>query len=182
MAIINGTTGDDLIDLDFLTPPTDDADTITGLAGDDVIFGLGGIDTIDGGADADTIDGGLGADVMVGHLSVPGLTDADGVPASLSPAAYALLRADYASGDVLLFTDALGMNAVSDRFTLPDAAIESIRAGADVVIFTDTDATPAVLARLGGAVADGSLARARVADAAARVLARKGIDPCVTGA
>jgi beta-N-acetylhexosaminidase len=122
----------------------------------------------------------LGAGVMVGHLSVPGLTDADAVPASLSAAAYTLLRAEYADSAALLFTDALGMNAVSDRFTLPDAATRSIRAGADVVIFTDTDATPAVLTRLGNAVADGSLPRDRVVDAAARVLARKGVDPCMT--
>lgn len=152
-------------------------------------------DTHDGGAVVAPLDelrtrdllpyaqlNGLGADVMVGHLSVPGLTDGDAVPASLSPAAYALLRAEYAGSSTLLFTDALGMNAISDRFSLPEAAVQSIKAGADVVIFTDTDATPAVLAQLTAAVADGSLSPDRVADAVARVLARKGIDPCMTTA
>jgi beta-N-acetylhexosaminidase len=125
---------------------------------------------------------GLGADVMVGHLSVPGLTDADAVPASLSPSAYTLLRAEYAENSTLLITDALGMNAISDRFSLPEAATQSIRAGADVVIFTDTDATADVLDRLVAAVSDGSLPRQRVADAAKRVLDRKRVDPCVTNA
>jgi beta-N-acetylhexosaminidase len=152
-------------------------------------------DTHDGGAVVAPLDelrvrdllpyaelNGLGADVMVGHLSVPGLTDADALPASLSPAAYALLRAEYAGDSTLLITDALGMSAISDRFSLPEAATQSIRAGADVVIFTDTDATADVLAQLAAAVADGSLSRQRVVDAAARVLSRKGVDPCVTNA
>ena len=65
MATINGTIGNDLIDINFLTPPTDLADTINGLEGDDTIFGLGGDDTIDGGLGIDSMTGGLGNDVFI---------------------------------------------------------------------------------------------------------------------
>ena len=53
--------------------------------------------------------------VMVGHLDVPGLTD--GLPTSLTPAAYRLLREDYRF-DGLVVTDDLGaMKAVTGTFT-----------------------------------------------------------------
>ena len=65
MAIINGTIGNDLIDLTFTVAPTNAADTINGLEGNDTIFGFGGDDTIDGGLGADTMNGGLGNDIFI---------------------------------------------------------------------------------------------------------------------
>ncbi|WP_369177728.1 FG-GAP-like repeat-containing protein [Candidatus Thiodubiliella endoseptemdiera] len=44
---------------------TDNADTITGSAGDDTINGGAGNDTINGGAGNDTINGGAGSDIFV---------------------------------------------------------------------------------------------------------------------
>ena len=67
------------------------------------------------------IGGAAGAvPVLVGHLLVPGLTE--DVPTSLSPAAIdGLLRAELGFGGVVI-TDALGMNAVSDRWDNAQAA------------------------------------------------------------
>src|SRR5207244_1221668 len=45
---------------------TDEADTIAGLAGDDILEGLGGADDIAGGEDNDTIYGGAGNDRIAG--------------------------------------------------------------------------------------------------------------------
>lgn len=121
---------------------------------------------------------GSGAGVMVGHLDVPGLTDTSGLPASLAPEAYALLRDEIGAADALVFTDALGMNAISAEHPLGAAAAQAVIAGADVVIFGETDRTPEVIEAITAAVAAGRLPASRLDAAVAHVLAAKGIDPC----
>jgi beta-N-acetylhexosaminidase len=108
---------------------------------------------------------GSGAAVMIGHIEVPGLTD--GLPASLSPAAVALLRNDLGWGDALVITDALGMGGVGRP--VPDAAVAAIAAGVDVVLFTGADQTAAVIDAITAAVGAGVIDVARVDEAAARV-------------
>jgi Ca2+-binding RTX toxin-like protein len=73
MAIINGTNGNDTIrppelggSLGGLPDATADADTISGLAGDDRLFGGAGDDTLDGGDGDDDLTGGPGTDSYVG--------------------------------------------------------------------------------------------------------------------
>jgi beta-N-acetylhexosaminidase len=119
-----------------------------------------------------------GAGVMVGHLTVPGLTDAEGVPASMSKAAYDLLRHEYGYSDALVFTDALGMDAVARLFTIPQAAERALESGADVVIYTEPNVTPQVIAQLVAAVKAGRLAQSRLDAAVGRVLRAKHLDPC----
>ncbi len=121
---------------------------------------------------------GSGAAVMVGHLTVPGLTEPK-TPASLSSATITgLLRTELGYGSSLVFTDALGMDAVTEGHTIPDAAVLAITAGADVAIYTNTDQTDAVLAALGTAATSGRLPDARLNDAVAHVLRAKHVDPC----
>ena len=108
---------------------------------------------------------GSGAAVMIGHLEVPGLTN--GVPASLSPAAVALLRNDLGWGDALVLTDSLGMGGVG--LSLADAAVTSVNAGVDVVVFTNSGSTASVIDALVAAVQGGVLPEWRVDEAAARV-------------
>lgn len=115
--------------------------------------------------------------VMVGHLTVPGLTEPD-LPTSLSPATYSLLRGEAGYADALVFTDALGMDAIVKVYDLPTAAAMALAAGADVVIFTNTDSTEAIIAAISAAVADGTLPQARLDDAVGRVLRTKHVDPC----
>jgi beta-N-acetylhexosaminidase len=111
--------------------------------------------------------------VMVGHLQVPGLTGT--VPASLSPAAYQLLRGRY-HFDGVVFTDDLGsMSAITARYDLPDAVLLAIRSGADVALWTTGGQLGAVVRRLTSALADGTLSRARVNQAVTRVLVAKGV-------
>src|SRR5262245_32213987 len=52
----------------LVTIATDNGETVTGTAGNDILPGLGGDDTIAGLAGNDTIDGGTGADTMAGGL------------------------------------------------------------------------------------------------------------------
>ncbi|HEY6649462.1 MAG TPA: glycoside hydrolase family 3 N-terminal domain-containing protein [Mycobacterium sp.] len=117
--------------------------------------------------------------VMVGHIQVPGLTGSD--PASLSPAAYALLRSgDYGgpgfNGPV--FTDDLSsMQAISDRFGVAEAALRGLQAGADIALWVTTDEVPAVLDRLEKAVAGGELNMSQVDGSVLRMAAVKGPNP-----
>ena len=107
-----------------------------------------------------------GTAVMVGHLTVPGLTE--GLPATQSEPAVRYLRDQLGYADALVMTDALGMQAVG----LPEdeAAVLAVIAGIDVVIFTVTDRTKAVIDAIERAVADGLVSDERITESAARVL------------
>lgn len=113
--------------------------------------------------------------VMVGHMQVPDLTGTD--PASLSKAAYALLReGDYGGPPFTgpIYTDDLSsMGAINQRYTVPEAVLLALQAGADTALWTTTDQVPAVLNRLEQAVQDKELAPARVNDALRHVAAAK---------
>jgi beta-N-acetylhexosaminidase len=118
--------------------------------------------------------------VMVGHLEVPGLTGTD--PASLSPAAYELLRSGGYGGppfNGLVFTDDISsMAAVNQRYGVSEASLKAFQAGADVALWTTTDEVPAVLDRLEQAVAAGELNMSTVDASLQRVVAVKGPPHC----
>ena len=117
--------------------------------------------------------------VMIGHLEVPGLTGSD--PASLSPAAYALLRSGDYGGPPFngpVFTDDLSsMQAISDRMGVAEAALRGLQAGADTALWVTTDEVPAVLDRLEKALAAGELAMPQVEASVLRMAAVKGQSP-----
>lgn len=117
--------------------------------------------------------------VMVGHMQVPGLTGSE--PASLSPAAYGLLRSGNYGGPPFggpVFTDDLsGMQAISDRFGPADAVLRALQAGADVALWLTTAEVPAVLDGLEGAVAAGELTMSGVDASVMRIVATKGPSP-----
>ena len=121
---------------------------------------------------------GRGADaVMMGHLDVPGLTE-PGTPASISPAALALLRDDLGFDGLVLSDDLGAMRAITDRFDLPEAVRAALAAGVDMALWVTDDRVGEVLDHLEAAVAAGSLPEQRVNEAVRRVLAAKGVDPC----
>lgn len=117
--------------------------------------------------------------VMLGHMEVPGLTGTD--PASLSEAAYSLLRQGGYGGpafDGPVFTDDLSsMGAINQRYSVPDAVLKSLTAGADTALWISTDEVPAVLDRLESAVGNGELAAERVDDAVRQMAVTK--DPAL---
>jgi len=121
--------------------------------------------------------------VMVGHMEIPGLTGSE--PASLSPAAYGLLRSGNYGGPPFngpVFTDDLsGMRAITDRFGVTDAVLRSLQAGADVALWVTTAGVPAVLDRLEQAVEAGELSMAGVDAAVMRIAAFKGPSPSCGG-
>jgi beta-N-acetylhexosaminidase len=117
--------------------------------------------------------------VMVGHMEVPGLTGSD--PASLSPAAYALLRSGDYGGPPFngpVFTDDISsMRAITDRFGVADAALRGLQAGADTALWVTTGEVPAVLDRLEKALSAGELTMPQVDGSVLRMAAVKGPNP-----
>lgn len=109
--------------------------------------------------------------MMTAHVAYPGL-DIHG-PASLSRKTYRLMRRDVGFNGVAI-TDALGMGAVSSRYSTPEAAEKAIRAGADIALTTEWDKAAPMTDRLVNAVRNGRLPRARINQAANRVLRAKG--------
>jgi beta-N-acetylhexosaminidase len=117
-----------------------------------------------------------GTAVMVGHMQVPELTGSD--PASLSPAAYDLLRIGGYGGlpfNGVVFTDDLSsMGAINQRYGVPEAVLKSLQAGADIGLWITTDEVPAVLDRLDEAVGAGELDPKKVDASVLRIAGLKG--------
>jgi len=119
--------------------------------------------------------------IMVSNAKVPGLTT---VPASLSPAVMAELETLQFHG--LVMTDSLSAGAIAAAgYTIPAAAVQALRAGADMVMFglpattADTVAqTFAIRSAIVAAVANGTLSRSRLIAAAGAVFASRQVDLC----
>jgi beta-N-acetylhexosaminidase len=109
--------------------------------------------------------------VLVGHLDVPGLTT--GLPSSLTPAVYQLLRTGYGF-DGLVLTDDLGaMKAVTGTFALPEAVERALSAGADMALWSSGGRVSPVLDGLAQALAAGRIDPAANDAAVTRVLTAK---------
>ena len=116
------------------------------------------------------------AAVMVGHLDVPGLTD--GEPASLSRAAVSDLLRGQMGFDGLIVTDDLGaMDAITDRYPVPEAAGRAIEAGVDMVLVPLADAD-AVVAEVIAAIDRGTLPESQLTASADRVLSAQHAGEC----
>lgn len=114
-----------------------------------------------------------GIAVMVGHLDVPGLTE--GQPATLSPAAYQLLRGEFAFTGLTMTDDLGAMKAVTELADLPDAVLRALTAGADVALWSSGGRVGEVLDRLEQATATGVLPPQRVTESLHRVLRSKAV-------
>lgn len=114
--------------------------------------------------------------IMVGHIVVPDLTD--DLPASLSKAAIdGLLRSEL-KFDGLVVTDSLNMRSISDRWTVDEAAVMSLAAGADLLVLGKLADVGPVFDAIDRAVHEGLIPVDRVNDAATRVLRAKKINAC----
>ena len=113
------------------------------------------------------------ASVMMGHMIVPGMGPV-GVPSSLNPEAYRILReGDYPGGvpfDGVIVTDDLsGMRGLLDFAPTPQAVKMAIAAGADQALWSTGADLPATIDLVVAAVESGEVPLARVDEAAARV-------------
>lgn len=111
--------------------------------------------------------------VMVGHMIVPGL-GTDGVPSSIDPATYQLLRSgDYPGGvpfDGVIYTDDLsGMSAISSTHSPAEAVLAALKAGADQALWIDYGSLSSAIDRVDAAVNSGEYPREQMLASALRV-------------
>ena len=103
--------------------------------------------------------------VMASHVAYDGLTD--GLPSTLSAPIMRNLLREELGFEGLVVTDAMVMRALVDRHPIPEACVQSIAAGADVVM--PLDRQPEVLAAIADAILSGALPEERIADALDRI-------------
>lgn len=114
--------------------------------------------------------------VMVGDASVPGLTT---VPASISSAVIQGVLRQQLHFQGLVMTDSLSAGALSSAgYSVPQAAVAALRAGADLLLFNATAAqlgalTSATITAIVAAVDSGMLPRTELIEAVSQVLAFK---------
>lgn len=110
-----------------------------------------------------------GADVsMVAHILLPKI-DED-YPASMSKEVITgILREDYAFDGVVI-TDDLTMEAITDHYSIADAAVQSVKAGGDLLLVAhDPNLIATVFDKLKGAVEDGEISEDRIDESVERI-------------
>lgn len=115
--------------------------------------------------------------VMLGHLAHPRFSDGASTPASLSRRTISILRAELGFDGVVV-TDDLHMDGIGRRYAEGEAAIEALRAGADLLIYSSfPHYDPALVDRIHDAireaVADGRLSLRQIEASARRIGAMK---------
>jgi beta-N-acetylhexosaminidase len=113
------------------------------------------------------------AAIMVAHIALPALDDS-GRPATLSPEIVTSLLRQQMKFDGLIMTDSLGMGAVTQGRGQPEAAVEAVQAGADMVISTGPfNDQIGIIEALVAAVRNGSISMAQIDQSVRRVLLLK---------
>ncbi|HEX2206063.1 MAG TPA: glycoside hydrolase family 3 N-terminal domain-containing protein, partial [Longimicrobium sp.] len=108
--------------------------------------------------------------VLVGHIAAVGIEGPNAPPASLSPRMIGMLRGPMEFRGIV-FTDALNMGGVTRRYSVTEASILALLAGADALL--QPPGHPAVIDGIVAAVESGRIPRARIDEAARRVLTAK---------
>lgn len=107
--------------------------------------------------------------IMTAHVLVPSLDETR--PATLSPAIVQAILRDELGFEGVILSDDLEMKAVSAQNSVPDAAVDAIRAGCDAVLVCsgDIERQALTLEAIVKAVESGTISTARVDDAFKRL-------------
>jgi len=112
-----------------------------------------------------------GADsVMTAHIAVPALDDPE-IPATLSPKIVTGILREELGFKGIIVTDALEMGGIAKGFSVGEAAVRSLLAGADVLLMPP-DGEAAINA-VAAAVRSGRISQKRIDESAMRVLTAK---------
>jgi beta-N-acetylhexosaminidase len=127
---------------------------------------------------ATAVEAGVGS-IMVAHMQTPALDDS-GIPASLSPNIIGqLLRQEMGYGGVIM-TDDIGMAAITNRYTIAQAAVMAVQAGNDIILAVETATYPdIIITAIRQAVENGSIAEAQIDASVRRILHLKESYPMV---
>ena len=119
--------------------------------------------------------------VMIANASVPGLTS---LPASISPEVITKLLRVQLGFNGLVITDSLSATSLSAiGYSVPSATVAALEAGADMVLFNATSSalpglTNQIVSAVVAAVISAKLARSRLENAVAHILAVKHDEVC----
>lgn len=121
--------------------------------------------------------------IMVANATIPGLTT---LPASLSASVMVGVLRTWLHFKGLVMTDSLTAGAISAiRLSVPNAAVDAIRAGADLVLLgaqtssaADVNLALSVSGAIVTAVTQGKLTRATLVGAVIHDLAARGVEVC----
>ncbi len=109
--------------------------------------------------------------VMTAHIEVPALDSGAFAPSSLSENVITSLLRGEMKFDGLVYTDSMGMDAVSKALKPGEAAVRAIKAGNDIVLHSPDDA--AAFAGIKAAVEQGEIPMAHIDASVRRVLHAK---------
>lgn len=109
--------------------------------------------------------------VMTAHVAVPAVLGEGGPPATFAPEFLTGILRDEMGFDGLLFTDALRMGAITERYGGGEAAVLALEAGADVILVPEE--VGSALRHLREAVESGRVSRGRVDASVRRILEAK---------
>jgi beta-N-acetylhexosaminidase len=108
--------------------------------------------------------------VMTAHIAVPALDDPD-IPATLSPKILTGILREELGFKGIIVTDALEMGGIAKGFSVGEAAVRSLLAGADVLLMPP-DGEAAINA-VSAAVKSGQISQKRIDESVMRVLTAK---------
>ncbi|MFP4698070.1 MAG: beta-N-acetylhexosaminidase [Eubacteriales bacterium] len=105
--------------------------------------------------------------IMTAHISMPNVTD-DNLPATMSKQIITDILRDELDYEGLIITDALNMKAISDYYSMGEAAVNAIDAGCDVLLMPIpfTEAYDSILQ----AVSSGDITEERINESVRRIL------------
>ena len=109
-----------------------------------------------------------GADmVMAGHISAPGLTGGDMLPASVNEEIITGILREELGYQGIVITDAMNMSAITRYYTADEAAVMALKAGVDMILMPEdfVRAYEGVLE----AVRSGTIDEARIEDSLKRI-------------
>lgn len=115
---------------------------------------------------AEGVDG-----VMTAHVAVPGVLGPDAPPATLAPEFMTGILREEMGFRGLLYTDALRMGAITERYGGGEAAVLAFEAGADVIVIPAS--VPGAVDALVEAVDEGRISRERLDASVRRILEAK---------
>jgi beta-N-acetylhexosaminidase len=129
-----------------------------------------GLDAVDLAPFRAAIDTGIPG-ILVGHIAAVGIDGPAAPPASVSPRVIDGVLRGRLGFQGLVITDALNMGAITRNYSVTEASILALLAGADILL--QPPGTGQVIDGIVAAVASGRIAPERIDDAARRVLSAK---------
>lgn len=117
-----------------------------------------------------TIENGLKS-VMSAHIAYPNISENIDMPATLDPSILNRILIDSLNFDGLIVTDGLEMSGISHRFSPGEAVIQSLLAGADMMLISPDEMT--AVNEIERAVNSGRLSEQRINKSAKKILELK---------